>query len=410
MPKLIAHLDNPEISLIVGPRQAGKTTLMRLLIEHLRSQGKKSLFLNYDLDSDRPYFKSQTDLLTKIRLEIGNNGYVFLDEIQRKENAGLFLKGLSDMNLSYKFIASGSGSLELKEKIAESLAGRKRIFTLNPLSFEEFLNFKTQYHYREKLADFLKTEVENGQKLLREYLSFGGYPKVVTTETVEEKSEAIKDIFESYLEKDIAGLLNLKRTENFSNLVRTLSSQVGKLINYSELASTLGITERTVKHYIWYLTKTFVGDKISPFTRRLRKEIVKSPVFYFTDTGLANFATRDFYLQDFSALGFHFQNLIYHELKTLLSSAAGDIHYWRTKDGAEVDFIIDNGRSPVPIEVKLQTLSEPKITGGLISFINKYNPPKASVVNLTYQGETTFNNTAISFIPYYSLNSVLLSN
>ena len=294
LPKLITHLDNPEISLIVGPRQAGKTTLMRLLAEHLRSQGKKSLFLNCDLDNDRPYFESQNNLFTKVRLEIGNNGYVFLDEIQRKDNAGLFLKGLSDMNLPYKFIVSGSGSLELKEKVAESLAGRKRIFILNPLSFEEFVNYKTQYHYEKKLTEFLETEAENGQKLLKEYLSFGGYPKVVTAETAEEKSEAIKDLFESYLEKDIAGLLNLKRTENFSNLVRTLSSQMGKLVNYSELASTLGITERTVKHYIWYLTKTFVGDKISPFTRRLRKEIVKSPVFYFTDTGLANFATRDF--------------------------------------------------------------------------------------------------------------------
>ncbi|MEK7127437.1 MAG: ATP-binding protein [Patescibacteria group bacterium] len=403
LPKLIAHLDNPEISLIVGPRQAGKTTLMGLLIDHLKSQGKNSLFLNYDLDSDRPYFKSQTDLVGKIRLEIGNTGYVFLDEIQRKDNAGLFLKGLSDMNLPYKFVVSGSGSLELKEKIAESLAGRKRIFTLNPLSFEEFINFKTQYHYEEKLVDYLKTDPEGGQKLLKEYLSFGGYPKVVTFETTEEKLEAIKDIFESYLEKDILGLLNLKRTENFSNLVRTLSSQMGKLINYSELSSTLGITERTVKHYIWYLTKTFVGDKISPFTHRLRKEIVKSPVFYFTDTGLANFATRDFYMQDFSTLGFHFQNLVYHELKNLF----GDVHYWRTKDGAEVDFVIDNGRSPVPIEVKLQTPSESKIPNGLISFINKYNPPKAYVVNLSYQGKTTYNKTVVSFIPYYSLKSIL---
>ena len=124
---LVSHLSKKEISLIIGPRQAGKTTLMDLLRERLDNQGERTLYLNLDIEWDRPHFDSQSALLRKIELELSKQrGYVFIDEIQRKENAGLFLKGLFDLKLPYKFIVSGSGSLELKEKIHESLVGRQR--------------------------------------------------------------------------------------------------------------------------------------------------------------------------------------------------------------------------------------------------------------------------------------------
>jgi Predicted ATPase (AAA+ superfamily) len=114
--ELKSHLTSKEISLIVGPRQVGKTTLMLLLKEHLENEGKKTLFLNLDVEHDKQFFVSQSALIRKINLELGNErGYVFIDEIQRKENAGIFLKGIYDLNLPHKFIVSGSGSLELKQ-------------------------------------------------------------------------------------------------------------------------------------------------------------------------------------------------------------------------------------------------------------------------------------------------------
>ena len=153
------HLVKKEISLIVGPRQAGKTTLMLFLKDYLEKRGEKTVFLNLDIERERQFFNSQEDLINKIKLEVGKSkAYVFIDEIQRKENAGLFLKGIYDMGLPYKFIVSGSGSLELKEKIHESLAGRKRVFELNTISFDEFVNFKTGYRYEESLADFFNVE------------------------------------------------------------------------------------------------------------------------------------------------------------------------------------------------------------------------------------------------------------
>ena len=139
------HLSAKEITLLVGARQVGKTTLLRALMEALRRQGEKVLFFNLDIEADARYFQSQATLLQKINLEWGDaGGYVFIDEIQRKENAGLFLKGLYDMQLPYKWVVTGSGSLELKEKIHESLVGRKRQYELFPVSFREFLHYKTE--------------------------------------------------------------------------------------------------------------------------------------------------------------------------------------------------------------------------------------------------------------------------
>lgn len=186
------HLKEKEISLIVGPRQAGKTTLMRSLKEFLDLQNERTVFLNLDFEPDKKYFVSQEALIKKIELEFGKEkGFVFIDEIQRKENAGLFLKGIYDLNLPYKFIVSGSGSLELKEKIHESLAGRKKIFELGTVSFDEFVNFKTDYKYENKLADFFALEKEKTLSFLTEYLNFGGYPRVILEPRFAEKSKEI---------------------------------------------------------------------------------------------------------------------------------------------------------------------------------------------------------------------------
>lgn len=187
------HLNEKEISLIIGPRQAGKTTLMKNLKDELDRKGEKTLFLNMDIADDKIYFSTQQTLIDKISLSIGQEkGYVFLDEIQRKEDAGLFMKGIYDMELPYKFIISGSGSVELKEKIHESLAGRKRMFELFTVSFEEFVNFKTDYKYKDRLNDFFTVEKILSEKLLKEYLNFGGYPQVVVNDTFDEKIMRIK--------------------------------------------------------------------------------------------------------------------------------------------------------------------------------------------------------------------------
>ena len=402
---LKSHLIKKEITLIVGPRQAGKTTLMMLLKEYLESVRKKTVFLSLDFENDQKFFSSQNALIEKLKLEFGNNeGYVFIDEIQRKEDAGVFLKGLYDMSLPYKFIVSGSGSVELKEKVHESLAGRKAMFEVFPVSFREFVNFKTGYKYDDKLADYFTVENKKTAEFLGEYLNFGGYPRVVTEDTQEEKNKIISEIYRSYIEKDIAYLLKVEKLDAFSSLVKILASQTGKMLNYSELSNTLGISVATVRNYLWYLEKTFITETVSPYFKNIRKEITKAPVVYFYDIGFRNYSIGLFgTVGETDGLGFVFQNLIFNILKNKILYSSGKINYWRTKDKAEVDFIVSVGNKLIPIEVKYADIKKPEIERSLRSFIEKYSPEKAFVVNKSFKGRVDIGKTEINFIPFWEL-------
>jgi predicted AAA+ superfamily ATPase len=400
--ELKSHLSKREISLIVGPRQSGKTTLMLLLKDFLIKNGERVIFLNLDVEADRNYFLSQSKLISKIQLEIGKNkGFVFIDEIQRKEDAGLFLKGIYDLNLPYKFIVSGSGSIELKEKIHESLVGRKRIFELTTLTFEEFVNFKTGYKYENSLNEFFEVENDKVKEIFQEYLYFGGYPRIALAESISEKQLEMNEIYQSYLEKDISFLLNIQKTEEISNLVKILASQIGKLTNFSELSNTLRLSNQTLRKYLWYLEKTFIINKITPFFKNVRKEITKSPVYYFYDLGLRNYSLGLFRrFGEIYDIGFIFQNFIFNILRDTLKTSSVAINFWRTLDKAEVDFVISPGIEIFPIEVKYKFLKNPVIGRSLRNFIAKYNPKKAFVVNFNYESTIKINNTEVFFLTY----------
>jgi len=401
------HLTHKEISLIIGPRQAGKTTLMLLLKNKLDKKRERTLFLNLDIEADKRFFSSQETLIKKIELELGKKkGFVFIDEIQRKEDAGIFLKGIYDMNLPYKYIVSGSGSVELKRKIHESLVGRKRIFELNTLSFEEFFNFKTQYRYKTSLLDFFNLEVDKTRLFLDEYLLFGGYPRVVLAENISEKQQEISEIYQSYLEKDIAYLLHVKKTEALSNLVGIIAAQTGRLINFSELSSLLGISAQTVKDYLWYLEKTFILHRVTPYFHNVRKEIRKSPLFYFFDLGLRNYSVGSFGNLTMSEIGFVFQNLVFNVVRDKLIHSPARVHFWKTTDGAEVDFVIDLKRGLIPIEVKLAALKKATIPRSLRSFISQYNPPKSYIINMALKEIVKIEKTKVYFIPFFELMSL----
>ncbi|MEN8760528.1 MAG: ATP-binding protein [Desulfobacterales bacterium] len=393
------------MSLIIGPRQAGKTTLMEMLKAHLDNRGERTLFLNLDIEWDKPHFESQAALLKKIELELGQqHGYVFIDEIQRKDDAGLFLKGLFDLKLPYKFILSGSGSLELKQKIHESLVGRKRLFELSTVTFAEFINHRTDYRYEENLTDFLAIETDRARQLLAEYMQFGGYPRIVMASEQHEKLRLIDEIYRSILEKDIAYLLKLDKPDVFSALIKILAGQVGQLINYSEMASTLNVSFSTVKKYLWYAQKIYLVELVAPFARNVRKEISKSPVPYFWDLGLRNYSLGLFgHLESPFEKGFVFENLVYLVLRQKLRFKAAKLNYWRTKDKAEVDFVIDAGQRLIPVEVKYKHLKQEKVPLSLRSFIDKYNPEQAYIINLDLSKTLVINRTTLFFLPFNEL-------
>lgn len=404
-PSLVNHLSRKEICLITGPRQSGKTTLMLLLKGEVDQKTQPSLFLNFDVEWDRVHLESQATLIRKAELELGKKGgFIFIDEIQRKEDAGLFLKGLYDLNLPYKLIVSGSGSLELKEKIHESLVGRKRFFELTTLSFEEFVDFKTGYKYSDNLQAFFEVEREKAQHLLLEYMDFGGYPRVVLEEKRDEKVQAVDEIYRSVLERDVAYLLKVEKTEAFSNLIKVMAGQIGNLINYKELSSTLGISFQTLKKYLWYAQKIFLLDLVTPYSRNVRKEISQSPVVYFRDLGLRNYPLGLFgSLESSSDCGFLFQNLIFQMLTHGTPLGSSRVHFWRTKDKAEVDFVVEQGKNLTPVDVKYKPMKDIEIPRALIHFCEQYGPDKAYIVNLTLKKKRRVGKTDVIAIPYWEL-------
>lgn len=402
---LIDHLGKKEMSLIVGPRQAGKTTVMLQLQEYLKKNSERTLFMSLDFERDMPHFLNQKALLDRIRLDFGHRkGYVFIDEIQRKENAGIFLKGIYDMQTPYKFIISGSGSVELKEKVHESLAGRKRMFELNTVSLREFVNYKTGYNYEDRLKKYFEVNSAEGLSFLSEYLNFGGYPRVVLEDTYEEKLKTIDEIYGSYIEKDIAYLLRVERIDAFGNLIRLLAGQLGSLINLNELSSTLGISVQTVKNYLAYAEKTFIIKRLTPYFRNIRTEISKSPIMYFNDIGMRNFSIGQFgrYAM-LSDMGFLFQNLVCQLLYEKIRPEGGTLHYWRTKDKAEVDFVIHKGDEVIPVEAKCREFKHKTMSRSLRAFLAKYNPKEAWVVNIKLMEEEKIGDTRVRFIPFFEL-------
>ncbi|MEI7580158.1 MAG: ATP-binding protein [bacterium] len=405
--QLQEHLLSDQMTIITGPRQVGKTYLMSELQKQLQDQGKKTIWLNLDNEEDNQRFTSQGDLLAYIELQVGKDkATVFIDEIQRKENAGLFLKGIFDMNTPYKFVVSGSGSLELKAKISESMAGRKQLFMVNPVSFEEFVNFKTNYQYEDRLLDFFNIEEGKTARLLTEYMVFGGYPRVILAETADLKQNQMQEIYRSYVDRDIHDLLHLEKTDAFNNLLKILASQIGSLVNLTELAGTIGIDVKTIKHYLYYLEQTFLINKVTPFFRNTRSEVTKAPIYYFVDIGLRNWLLGLFGLSEIpiSISGHLFENLVFNILKSQTELSPTQIHFWRTKDQAEVDFILEKGLEVTPIEVKYTKSSKLDIPRSMRSFISRYKPTNAYIVNNgNEESSEKVENTNIKLLPYYQL-------
>jgi predicted AAA+ superfamily ATPase len=400
-----AHLQEPEITLVIGPRQAGKTTLLRALAAELETQDETVLFFNLDIDRDAQFFKSQSHLVERVRFLAGEQkAYIFLDEIQRLPNAGLFLKGLYDRSLPYKWVATGSGSLELKERIAESLVGRKRNFYLPTVSIQEYIDYATDYQYEKRLPEWCTQDKVGADQMLVNYLTVGGYPRVLTSPDFSSKKAALSEIFQGYIERDITALLKLEKSQSFVRLLQLLASRSGQQINFNDLAVKSELSLPTLKKYLWYSEKTFVTASVSPFFRNKEKEITKAPQYYFYDHGLRNFLLDTWSVEDRPEdFGFLFQQLVYHLLRKRYENSVASIHYWRTQNQAEVDFVVDLGRQLLPVEVKSGKRDRSKIQRSMHSFIQKYQPEEAWIITRHLETTQTVDQTTVKFKPWYML-------
>lgn len=407
------HLQEKEVTVITGARQTGKTTILLQLkdwlIQKNKARDSQIKFFNLDLISDFAEIQNQSDFAKFLREELNKEKFlfVFIDEIQRLENPGKFLKGIYDLNLPIKLIITGSSSLEIKSKIFESLTGRKRVFQLWPFSFNEYLS-----SYEPALLDLIKKEKIsslNKKKICDYFLDFvifGGYPRVVLSKNNEEKIKTLNEIYSSYIEKDIVGFMKIKNPLTFSKLVTLLGDQIGNLVNLKEISNTLGINFRTTENHLSALENTFVIKLVRPYFTNARKELTKMPKVYFADNGLRNLAVKYFAsFSDNRDKGKLLENFVY---SSLIKEWDGTVNYWRTKDKSEVDFVLKDyyGRI-ISIEVKSRELRKPEISRSFRSFIERYNPQTAFVVNLSLEEKIKINHTRIEFILPYRIEKVL---
>lgn len=404
--EVASHLEKPEITLITGSRQVGKTVLLeqlqKYLIEKLHISPDLIFFYNIDLIKDWEVFQNQSQFIEflKDRSQL-QKIYVFVDEAQKVPEAARFFKGVYDSKLNAKLILTGSSSLEIKAKFKETLAGRKRIFTLSPFTFFEFLTIKDHLlaEYIEEKKQITQIDINKLIELYKEYVTFGGYPRVVLSSSKGEKMNILQEIYSSYIEDDVIRFLGIENKTAFHRLVKLLANQIGQLVNLEELATNLGIDRATVERYIWALEQTFIVKKITPYFRNSRQEIIKAGKIYFLDQGIRNTALENFNtLEDRGDKGSILENSTFQELLFQYRNKMVQIHFWRTKQKAEVDFVIEQGLKLLPIEVKF-LLKKQAVPPSLKSFIEKFNPNNALVINLSlHNNQIKINETKLNFI------------
>ena len=371
--KIKQYLSAPEIIAIVGARQAGKTTLLK----HLQAGIQDSSFLTFEDIEIRELF--DLDIKSFIELYIKPARVIFIDEFQYSKRGGQGLKFIYDTLPGRKLIISGSSSLDLTIKAVKHLTGRILSFTLYPFSFREVLRSKD-----ERLSRLFESTLEFGpieppllqrlQKYFQEFVVYGGYPRVATAQNDEEKRDILRNIFQIYLLRDVKDVLGLVDDYKILSLVKALALQAGQAISYDELSNLTQQNTPAVKRQINFLEKTYIASFLRPYFRNKRTELVKNPKAYFLDTGLRNAVIKDFKSvnerQDKGAL---YENCVFSELM----KKDRQVKYWRTKSKAEVDFVVDDR---IPLEVK-SGLSKPIIGKSLHSFIAKYQPDKAFILN-----------------------------
>lgn len=410
---MASHLEKPEITIITGSRQVGKTVLLVQLKEFLiknNSIDENSIFFyNLDLIQDQDIFQNQTDFIEFLRDHSRKQKiYIFVDEAQKVPEAASFFKGVYDSNLNIKLVLTGSSSLELKAGFRESLAGRKRVFQLSPFSFLEFLNCRDGF-----LADLLepggifsKIDEKKIIDYYQEYMIYGGYPMVVLAQTQQDKILTLKEIYSSYIEKDVVGFLEIKHRFAFGRLIRLLAGQIGQLVKIDELAGNLGIDRKTVERYIFALEETFIIQRISPYFTNPRQEIIKSGKIYFNDLGIRNLALESFSkLNERIDKGSLLENAVFIELTGALTLPL-KLYFWRTKQGAEVDFIIEkNGFTAIESKFSFQKKSVPL---GLRSFIKKFQPKGAILATLSIKNKSVLVEGArVEFVYPFEIKKLL---
>ena len=319
--------------ILMGPRQSGKTTLVKQVLEN---SGKKSLFLNADEPDVRDLLGNCTS--ARLRMLFSDHRIVCVDEAQRVENIGITLKLITDEIPDVQVIATGSSALELNSSIVEPLTGRKFEYELYPFAFSELAS-----HYG----------LIEERRFLEQRLIYGSYPEVVTS--VGQEEELIRLLAGSYLYKDLLAIVGLKKPKLLDKIVRALALQLGSEVSFYEVAQLVGADSHTVERYIDLLEKAFVVYVVPAFSRNVRNEIKKGKKIYFWDNGVRNALIGNFLpVSSRTDIGALWENYLMSERRKLLCNNGQTCkgYFWRTTQQQEIDYIEERGQVLSAFEFK----------------------------------------------------------
>jgi len=380
-------------ALVTGPRQAGKSSLLwHLALE----QGLRLLLVNCEEPAVLELARSPAVFLHEMAGFLEASSALFLEEVQHLGEAGLFIKGLVDRKPRVPILVTGSSSYELRSRTRESLAGRASRFRVLPLSLDE-----VGYAWCDLPVPVREMKREEAWQ---RQVVHGGYPEVWTSDG---KEVLLSHLVDSYLMRDASDLYRIGRPDAFRVVMRLVASQIGSLVNISEYASICGISTETVSSYVGILEESQTVKLVRPFIGGRRAELKARPKAYFIDCGLRNAVLGSFGAWDArSDRGPLLENWVLGELLKNTGPRT-EVRYWRSKSGAEVDFVPVTGETITGIEVKATPFRTPRLSRSARSFMDAYRPGRFAVVNLGFQGSEQVGDCLVDWLRPHQLRVFL---
>jgi len=360
---------------MTGPRQSGKTTLLRKTFHQLPYYSLENLDIRHFALNDPNGFLSQ------------HQEGMILDEVQNAPDLLSYIQGLVDENREKRFILSGSSQFAVIKKITQSLAGRTGVLELMPLSYPEV---------KEK-AD---------AKTLDELLLTGFYPILYTGENIPKLF--YPSYVKTYLERDVRDLLQIKDMMQFQTFLRLCAGRIGNLFNASELSGEVGVSVNTIKSWLSVLQASYIIKLLPPFYENIRKRLTKTPKLYFCDTGLACYLlgieTEQQLARD-KMRGHLFENFIIMEAFKNRYNQGKDsnLYFYRDSNGVEVDLLLKNGDHYSAIEIKSAQTYHPEFEAGIRS-LSTLLENRLTDKTIIYAGEFENKTAEIQLVNYKNIN------
>ena len=358
--------------LVVGPRQAGKSTL---IWHHLVAGDTPPIFVN----AEHRIFREAAELpplfLDWLRTMASRPSALFIEEAQHLEEAGLFIKGLVDLQVEFPLLVTGSSAYDLRARTHESLAGRATRTMLWPFSAQEALQRRPG-----EPPGVLRQRMTH---VVTRMAVRGGYPAVWLSP--DSARDELILLYEAFIIRDASDLYRVPDTAPFRRLLRLAAGQIGSLVNLSEWGATVELDRRKVGQYLSMLEDAHIVRRVEPFVGGKRAELKGTPKLYFVDNGLRNMVLGD--LSPWEARpdrGALFENFVFTELSKQLPWLS-PLRYWRSAGRAEVNFVIEHQGLRIGVEAKSTAHGRKRLSRSALSFIRAYRPHEFWIIHL---GET----------------------